>query len=66
MLERLLAQKDYILADGATGTNYFNLGLETGHPPELWVLEAPDLVAGLHRAFIEAGVGYDFDQFLRR
>ena len=55
ILERLLAQKDYILADGATGTNYFNLGLETGHPPELWVLEQADLVAGLHRAFIEAG-----------
>ena len=55
ILERLLTQNGYILADGATGTNYFNLGLEVGHPPELWVLEQADLVAGLHRAFIEAG-----------
>ncbi len=55
ILDRLLDQQGYILADGATGTNYFMLGLETGYPPELWSLEKPELVAGLHRRFIEAG-----------
>jgi len=55
ILDRLLDQKGYVLADGATGTNYFMLGLETGYPPELWSLEKPEHVAGLHRRFIEAG-----------
>ena len=44
-----------LLCDGATGTNYFNLGLETGHPPEFWCVEHPDRVQGLHRDFFEAG-----------
>lgn len=44
-----------LLVDGATGTNYFNAGLETGHPPELWVEENPEAVLALHDAFLEAG-----------
>ena len=56
-LTRLLAERPWLLADGATGTNYFALGLETGDAPELWNLEWPERVSGLHRAFIEAG-GY--------
>lgn len=51
----LLAEKGFILADGATGTNYFALGLETGHPPEFWNIERPDDVLGLHHRFLEAG-----------
>lgn len=55
ILERILQKQGFVLADGATGTNYFQLGLETGYPPELWSLEKPELVAGLHDRFIAAG-----------
>ncbi|MEC7651106.1 MAG: homocysteine S-methyltransferase family protein, partial [Pseudomonadota bacterium] len=54
-LDELVAEKGWVIADGATGTNYFKLGLETGYPPELWNIERPDDVAGLHSAFIESG-----------
>lgn len=55
ILDRILQKQGFILADGATGTNYFQLGLETGYPPELWSLEKPEHVSGLHQRFIEAG-----------
>ena len=54
-LTRLLASRPWLLADGATGTNYFDMGLETGDSPELWNLEFPERVCALHEAFIEAG-----------
>ncbi|MCE2516505.1 MAG: betaine--homocysteine S-methyltransferase [Alphaproteobacteria bacterium] len=55
VFHELLDEKSCLLADGATGTNYFNLGLETGYPPELWNVEEPDHVLGLHRDFLAAG-----------
>jgi 5-methyltetrahydrofolate--homocysteine methyltransferase len=51
----LLDDRGFLLADGATGTNYFAVGLETGYPPELWNEEKPDLVKGLHAQFLDAG-----------
>jgi 5-methyltetrahydrofolate--homocysteine methyltransferase len=54
-LEQLLAERPYLLADGATGTNLFAMGLETGDAPELWNLEQPDKIARQYRSFIEAG-----------
>ena len=51
----MLEERGTLLADGATGTNYFALGLETGHPPEMWNVERPDAVKGLHERFLEAG-----------
>lgn len=53
--ETLLAERGYLLADGATGTNYFTVGLETGYPPELWNVEKPELVKDLHARFLAAG-----------
>lgn len=50
-----LASRPWLLADGATGTNYFQMGLESGDAPELWNLDHPDRVRSLHRRFIEAG-----------
>jgi 5-methyltetrahydrofolate--homocysteine methyltransferase len=44
-----------LLADGATGTNYQNMGIEPGVAPEEWVIDAPDRVRELHRRFVEAG-----------
>ena len=54
-LSKLLAARPWLLADGATGTNYFAAGLEAGGAPELWNVEHPDRVEALHRAFVEAG-----------
>ena len=54
-LADIIAKNGFALADGATGTNYFNLGLEAGYPPELWAVEKPEVVGGLHRQFLEAG-----------
>ena len=61
-LDELMAEKGWVIADGATGTNYFKLGLETGYPPELWNIERPDDVAGLHSAFIESA--HDFRELM--
>ena len=55
LLSELLATRDYLLADGATGTNMFAMGLETGAAPDLWNLEHPERVAELNRSFIDAG-----------
>ncbi len=53
--QTLLNERGVLIADGATGTNYFALGLETGYPPELWNIEHPARVKGLHRQFLDAG-----------
>ncbi len=50
-----LATRPWLLADGATGTNYFQMGLESGDAPEMWNFEHPERVRSLHRRFIEAG-----------
>lgn len=54
-LSMLLAEKGVLLADGATGTNYFQMGLTAGDPPEMWNVDQPERVASLHRQFVEAG-----------
>jgi 5-methyltetrahydrofolate--homocysteine methyltransferase len=51
----LLAERTVLLADGATGTNYQDMGIEPGVAPEEWVFDAPDRVRELHRLFAEAG-----------
>src|SRR3954447_8138858 len=50
-----LASRPWLLADGATGTNYFPMGLVSGDAPALLNIEQPDRVRSLHRRFIEAG-----------
>ena len=54
-LSALLANNRVLLADGATGTNYFDAGLASGEPPEFWTTDRPDEVTGLHQRFIDAG-----------
>jgi 5-methyltetrahydrofolate--homocysteine methyltransferase len=54
-LTPLLAQKPWLLADGATGSNLFDRGLNSGDAPELWNVDHPDRIAGLHRDFVDAG-----------
>jgi methionine synthase I (cobalamin-dependent) len=54
-LTSLLAEKPWLLADGATGTNLFERGLQSGDAPELWNADHPERIADLARAFVEAG-----------
>ena len=54
-LEQLAATQDVLLADGATGTNLFTAGLETGYPPELWNVERPEAIAALYQQFVGSG-----------
>jgi methionine synthase I (cobalamin-dependent) len=55
MLESLLKSRPWLLADGATGTNLFNMGLTSGDAPELWNVAHPDRIQRLHQQFIDAG-----------
>src|SRR5271155_4077084 len=54
-LASLLAERPWLLVDGATGSNLFERGLQSGDAPELWNSDHPQRVAQLQRAFIEAG-----------
>ena len=54
-LSRLLSSRDWLMADGATGTNLFNMGLEAGEPPEFWNTDRPDNIRSLYRSAVEAG-----------
>lgn len=53
--EDLLARKGALLADGATGTNLFDMGLVSGDAPELWNTDEPDKIKALHKSFVDAG-----------
>ena len=50
-----LAGRDWLLADGATGTNLFAMGLEAGEAPELWNESEPGKVRALYDGAIGAG-----------
>ncbi|HEX6572458.1 MAG TPA: betaine--homocysteine S-methyltransferase [Steroidobacteraceae bacterium] len=54
-LSTLLGSGRPLLADGATGTSLFAMGLASGDAPELWNLEHPERVRDLHRGFVDAG-----------
>ncbi|MEM8753423.1 MAG: betaine--homocysteine S-methyltransferase [Pseudomonadota bacterium] len=54
-LSRLLEIRPWLLADGATGTNLFAMGLEAGEAPELWNEAAPEKITALYQGFIDAG-----------
>ena len=55
MLETLLELGRPLLADGATGTNLFEMGLNSGDSPELWNVLHPDRIHALHQSFVDAG-----------
>lgn len=54
-LTDLLSTRDWLLADGATGTNLFNMGLSSGDAPEFWNEQEPDKIRALYRGAVEAG-----------
>ena len=54
-LSDLLAARDWLMADGATGTTLFNMGLGSGDAPELWNVQHPDRIRALYRGPVAAG-----------
>ena len=50
-----LADGRVLLAEGATGTNFQQMGLPPGVAPEEWVFDVPDRVRELHARFVRAG-----------
>ena len=53
LIERCRSRR--VLSDGAMGTELQRAGLEIGDLGERWNLEAPDRVAAIHRAYLDAG-----------
>ncbi len=53
--EALLNHSKVVILDGAMGTMLMAHGLKTGDAPEKMNLENPDIVAAIHREYIEAG-----------
>ena len=54
-IDALIAEKGVLLADGATGTNLFAMGLEAGEAPEILNETAPETIVALHQGFVDAG-----------
>ena len=52
MLKELL-KRDYVVLDGAMGTNLFSKGLTAGECPESWNLENPKKIFEIHEGFEE-------------
>jgi 5-methyltetrahydrofolate--homocysteine methyltransferase len=50
-----IKNNEYLVADGATGTNLIARGLPSGLTGESWVLEKPEQIIQLHSEFISAG-----------
>lgn len=54
-LSRLLQAHGWLMADGATATGLYDMGLRPGVPPEPWNAEHPDRVRALAAAAVAAG-----------
>ncbi len=50
-----LAEEGFVILDGATGTNLQKAGMPVGVCPEAWILEHPEALLTLQKAFVEAG-----------
>ncbi len=55
ILREILAERSFLLIDGAMGTELFERGLSSGEAPERWNLDEQDRVASVHRAYVDAG-----------
>ena len=53
--EQKLNSSEWLLTDGATGTNLFDMGLMSGDAPELWNEEYPEKITKLHKDAADAG-----------
>lgn len=55
LLSDLLAERDWLMADGATGTMLFEMGLQAGDAPELWNADKPENIRKLYEGPVNAG-----------
>ena len=55
ILQKIIDIQGFVLADGATGTNLFNMGLMAGDAPEMWNVEHPDRITKLYQDAVDAG-----------
>lgn len=55
LLSELLSTREWLLGDGATGTNLFNMGLEAGEAPEVWNESQPEKIRQLYDGAVNAG-----------
>tara|TARA_B100001248_G_scaffold261369_2_gene252319 strand:+ start:210 stop:1280 length:1071 start_codon:yes stop_codon:yes gene_type:complete len=53
--EQKINSCEWLLTDGATGTNLFDIGLMSGDAPELWNEKYPEKITKLHKDTVEAG-----------
>lgn len=54
-LSKMLESRDWLLADGATGTNLFNMGLSSGDAPEMWNETHPENIRKLYSFAVDSG-----------
>ena len=47
--------QSFLFLDGAMGTMLQKAGLKSGEKPELFGMQHPEVVAGIHKSYIEAG-----------
>ena len=52
---REMIESRVVVLDGATGTNLQKAGMPTGVCPEQWILEHPQTLIDLQKAYVEAG-----------
>ncbi|HOO90712.1 MAG TPA: homocysteine S-methyltransferase family protein, partial [Syntrophales bacterium] len=55
MLLKETIRERIIILDGATGTELQKKGMPTGVCPEIWCLENPGIIGGIHAAYRDAG-----------
>lgn len=57
IFKQLLNERPWLLADGATGTNLFAAGLQSGDAPEMWNIDPAQTakIYDLNRSFVDAG-----------
>jgi len=55
LLSKMLETRDWLMADGATGTQLFAMGLQSGDAPELWNADKPENIKKLYQAPVDAG-----------
>ena len=54
-IEQKVNSSEWLLTDGATGTNLFELGLMSGDAPELWNEKYPEKIVTLHKDAVDSG-----------
>lgn len=55
VLHDLITANGFAVIDGATGTELFRRGLESGNPPEEWNVDRPEVIRDAYQAYVDAG-----------